>query len=271
MMMLRASLAMPTHSIWITSLMFLGCNAQASGDASIIADEVARNTNHSLLWGPYRPNLYFGIRPRLPKSLTTGLLWAKVDSFQSVQSSQYHGPVGRAEWSFGGKVANLCRLDFRYTCEQHEGMAGYGWDEYDVRNGGRQTIHDAGNQIDLQTEFVKVPGGAHGGSWAVRVKGTPREDAPPDLKSTVIFSVALDGSGSLDVASGGDALGYDGTVELQGNSPELGQFSVSVTQGPKTNSHPIHNHPSYKDKPLDMTLVQSYQLPGEALWQMKGT
>ena len=170
-----------------------------------------------------------------------------------------------------GKPANLRRLDFRYTCEQHEGMDGYGWDEYDVRNGGRQTIHDSGNQIDLQTEFVKVPGGTHGGSWAVRIRGTPREDAPSDLKSTVIFAVALDGSGSLDVASGGDTLGYDGTVELQGNSPELGEFSVSVTQGPTSNSHPIHKHPSYKDKPLDKTLVQSYQLPGEALWQMKGT
>jgi len=43
--------------------------------------------NSSLLWGPYRPNLYFGLRPRLPKSLLTGLLWANVDSFTNVQSS----------------------------------------------------------------------------------------------------------------------------------------------------------------------------------------
>ena len=41
-------------------------------------------------------------------------------------------------------------------------MAGYGWDDYDVRNGGRQTIHDEGNNIDIQTEFIKVEGGQHG-------------------------------------------------------------------------------------------------------------
>ena len=49
----------------------------------------AKVSNESLLWGPYRPNLYFGVRPRIPKSLMTGLLWAKVDSFQGVQNSMF--------------------------------------------------------------------------------------------------------------------------------------------------------------------------------------
>lgn len=54
-------------------------------------DALTKNTrlsNDSLVWGPYRPNLYFGVRPRIPKSLTTGLLWAKVDNFESVQHSK---------------------------------------------------------------------------------------------------------------------------------------------------------------------------------------
>lgn len=50
--------------------------------------ENARLSNDSLVWGPYRPNLYFGVRPRIPKSLTTGLLWAKVDNFETVQHSR---------------------------------------------------------------------------------------------------------------------------------------------------------------------------------------
>lgn len=50
--------------------------------------ENAKLSNDSLVWGPYRPNLYFGVRPRIPKSLTTGLLWAKVDNFESVQHSK---------------------------------------------------------------------------------------------------------------------------------------------------------------------------------------
>ena len=47
----------------------------------------AKLSNESLLWGPYRPNLYFGVKPRLPKSLSTGLLWAKVDDFRGAQES----------------------------------------------------------------------------------------------------------------------------------------------------------------------------------------
>ena len=52
--------------------------------------EYLKRSNESLLWGPYRPNLYFGVRPRIPKSLTTGLLWARTDSFETVQHSKKH-------------------------------------------------------------------------------------------------------------------------------------------------------------------------------------
>lgn len=59
--------------------------AQAA-DAEIT--EIEKASNASLLWGPYRPNLYFGVRPRLPNSLMTGLLWAKVEDYASVQHSK---------------------------------------------------------------------------------------------------------------------------------------------------------------------------------------
>ena len=94
-------------------------------------------------------------------------------------------------------------------------MAGYGWDEYDVRNGGQQTIHDSGNKIDITTSFVKIPGGTNGGSWAVRVKGTPRKDAPEILMSTVVFYASLEGLGSLEVENERDTLGYEGDVTLK--------------------------------------------------------
>lgn len=47
----------------------------------------AELSNQSLLWGPYRPNLYFGIRPRIPKSLMLGLLWSRVEEFQGINAS----------------------------------------------------------------------------------------------------------------------------------------------------------------------------------------
>lgn len=70
-------------------LSFLALLSFALGEAAQeVLAENAKLSNESLLWGPYRPNLYFGVRPRIPKSLTTGLLWAKVDNFQGVQNSE---------------------------------------------------------------------------------------------------------------------------------------------------------------------------------------
>ncbi|KZF21381.1 glycoside hydrolase family 63 protein [Xylona heveae TC161] len=236
-------------TVWALCLLLLGLltfsPTHAAEDTSILINEIARASNDSLLWGPYRPNLYFGVRPRIPKSLMTGLLWAKVDNFIDVQNN------------------------FRYTCEQHEGMAGYGWDEYDVRTGGRQTVHDAGNKVDLTTEFIKVPGGVHGGSWGLRIKGTPRKDAPAQLKTSVVFYAALEGLGSLQVENDINVVGYKDVVTLGGDTPELGKFTINVTRGPETNTYPKSEHPAWREKPLNRTIVHSFQYPEEMLWQIK--
>ncbi|KAL4954961.1 glycoside hydrolase [Aspergillus filifer] len=219
---------------------------QATADVATLANEAAKASNESLLWGPYKPNLYFGVRPRIPNSLFAGLMWAKVDNYATAQEN------------------------FRHTCEQNEGMAGYGWEEYDVRKGGRETIHDAGNSIDLTIDFVKVPGGQHGGSWAVRVKGVPREDALPDQPTTVVFYAGMEGLGSLEVATeNDDPRGFEGDVKLKGYTSELGDFSIDVTKGPQSNGHPEYDHPSYEDKPLDRTLVSSMAVQPEHTWQTK--
>lgn len=150
-------------------------------------------------------------------------------------------------------------------------MTGYGWDEYDIRKGGRETIHDAGNDLDLTIDFIKVPGGQHGGSWGFRVKGTPREGADPDQPVSMIFYSTLEGFGHLSADSdSAETTGVQGDVKLQGYSTELGDFSIDVTTGPETNMHPRYDHPSSTDKPLDRTLVGSVSFPEEQLWQAKG-
>ncbi|KAI1633582.1 glycoside hydrolase [Biscogniauxia mediterranea] len=216
----------------------------AAKDEGVLPGEIGRLNNQSLLWGPYRPNLYFGVRPRIPKSVATGLLWAKVDNYVQVQQS------------------------FRYTCEQNEGMAGYGWDEYDTRKGGVQSIHDSQNQIDVTTSFVKVPGGGHGGSWAARIKGEPRDDAPPDLKTTVIFYVASEGLGeTIEVVNDGGENGFEGDVTLEGKSGPLGDYKLVVTKG--KGDHPSSEHAASSKRELDKTTVQSLVLPEEHQWQAK--
>ena len=165
-----------------------------------------------------------------------------------------------------GITADTTHLAFRHTCEQHE-LDGYGWDEYDVRSGGRQTIHDPANRIDITTEFIKFPGGQHGGNWGARIKGTPREDASPDLKTTVVWYNTLEGLGYLEAEGNEEETGAEGDVLLKGQTPELGDFQLRITEG--KGQHPQFGHPSSLEKPLDRTLVLSSQVPNDALWQTK--
>ncbi|KAH6684239.1 glycoside hydrolase family 63 protein [Halenospora varia] len=230
----------------LTGVQLLAAAVVALGvkaDETVLFQENARHTNQSLLWGPYRPNVYFGVRPRIPKSFMGGLMWSKVDNFQDVQHN------------------------FRHTCEQGDDMKGYGWDEFDIRHGGQQTIYDEKNGIDITTMFVKIPGGTHGGSWATRVRGTVRKDSPPDLKTTVLWYSTLEGLGSLEVENEKEPLGYEGDVTLKGESDGLGEYKVVVTTG--RGFHPKHTHPSYDDRPLDRTIVKSMIVPAEIIWQMK--
>jgi len=44
------------------------------------------NPSGELVWGAYRPNLYFGLRPRIPQSLMTGLIWFGTQDYRSFTS-----------------------------------------------------------------------------------------------------------------------------------------------------------------------------------------
>lgn len=64
-------------------------------------------------------------------------------------------------------------VETRHACDQGDNLDGYTWTEYDVREGGVQVLKDGFNNVKITTEFLKVPGGDYGGSWAARVKGEP--------------------------------------------------------------------------------------------------
>jgi mannosyl-oligosaccharide glucosidase len=46
-------------------------------------DHKVPTSNESLLWGPYRPNLYLGLRARTPKSLIAGVMWGKLEDVET--------------------------------------------------------------------------------------------------------------------------------------------------------------------------------------------
>lgn len=230
-------------------------NADTSPSSQVDFKDINRLNNESLLWGPYRPNLYFGVRPRIPQSLVSGLMWGRADTYTDLQNH------------------------VRYTCEQNEGMEGYGWDEYDTRSGGIQTIHDIGNNIDITTSFIKVPGGEHGGSWGVRIKGVPRQAPNEDsdepvspIKTMVVFYLAQEEHGvpiHIKDESGHDwdNLGFDGDVTFEGASTGLGGYKVVVTKG--TGDHPFSDHDYSAKRNLEKTVVQTLNAPSEHLWQVK--
>lgn len=72
----------------LSHLFFGQAAAAAAENEAILNAEIGRMNNDSLLWGPYRPNLYFGVRPRQPHSLMTGLMWSNVDTYNGPRDSQ---------------------------------------------------------------------------------------------------------------------------------------------------------------------------------------
>ena len=147
-------------------------------------------------------------------------------------------------------------------------MRGYGWDEFDARRGGVQSIHDKENNLDITTSFIKIPGGKHGGSWAARIKGQLTKDAPSDQKTILFFYVSQEGLGSeLGALPSDEKEGYDGDVTIRGSSEALGEYKLVVTRG--TGKFPESDHAITELRPTGRTLVQSVQYPDEILWQAK--
>jgi mannosyl-oligosaccharide glucosidase len=136
-------------------------------------------------------------------------------------------------------------------------MSGYGWTAYDPRQGGTQTIHDSGNKLDLTTEFAKIPGGQHGGHWGVRVTGKPRTDAAHNMKTTVVFYVALEDlnfkPGTALKCSNRQDEGLSHPVECNGATPGLGNFKINIGA----------------NKSSGKLSVKSLSVPENALWQAK--
>ena len=147
--------------------------------------------------------------------------------------------------------------DLRHTCEQDEGMAGYGWTSYDVRNGGIQTINDTRNKLDVTTQFVKISDGDHSGKWGLRIRGDLRADANDHQKSTAIFYLGSEDSNSIircmheQVSSGPNSA-----IVCDGGKSKLGDFRLRIP------------HSGIGDA-LPLASVKSLVVPVDAIWQAK--
>ncbi|NXY00513.1 MOGS glucosidase, partial [Centropus bengalensis] len=133
----------------------------------------------------------------------------------------------------------------RHTCEQGDGLSRYGWLQHDGESFGVQELQDG--KLWLRTEFVKRPGGEHGGDWSWRVTarlkvrsaaprapgaaagvdssapGAPQgTDGPAPLLS-LFFYAATDGQGTLEPhLENGTRL-----AAVTGATEELGRFTLT--------------------------------------------
>lgn len=143
----------------------------------------------------------------------------------------------------------------RDTCEQNDGMQGYGWTFYDTRVGGSQIAHDTQLQIDLETAFLKTEGED---SWAVQVTGTPKSDS---VKTSLIFHIAVekadDANGPKTLVCASQGEGGEGVeASCEGEIAGLGKFEFRVVGDVKNKA--VHN-----------TAVKAVQVSEDKIWQAK--
>uniref|UniRef100_A0A803TTL9 Mannosyl-oligosaccharide glucosidase n=1 Tax=Anolis carolinensis TaxID=28377 RepID=A0A803TTL9_ANOCA len=167
-----------------------------------------------LFWGSYRPQVYFGMKTRSPRSLVTGLMWMH----------QLEGDI---------------RL--RHTCEQSDGLPRYGWLLHDGVHFGVQELRDVG--LSLQTEFVKRPGGRHGGDWSWRVTARPERSGPQAPFVSLLFYVATDGQGALQP----QVKEKSRMASLTGVTEELGHFTITFQPPTSETGTPLYASYNYLD------------------------
>ncbi|KAI9495104.1 glycoside hydrolase [Zychaea mexicana] len=221
-----------------TLLLVPGSHTAISPDEVEFISQADQAANASLLWGTYRPNLYFGTRPRLPESVMTGMMWFDASHLQGFQRA-------------------------RHACDQGDGIKGYGYHKHDGRRYGLQTINDGPSNIAITTEFVKIPGGEHGGNWGVRIHGVPMKDQVPSITS-IIFYMGLEGEGSMDIVSKISKKGLESPVRLEGDTPDLGDFEFKIVDGP------LNNVPGPGiQQDLSRTQWWGLQTPENEVWKAK--
>ncbi|KAM3162663.1 Cwh41p [Lachancea thermotolerans] len=184
----------------VFALTLFEAHAETQGLFSDDVEEFERSTNQSLLWAPYRSNCYFGVRPRFVNEnpLMMGLMWFDASHAQGISS-------------------------LRHFVEQNDRLEKYGYELYDPRIGGKETIIDRENNLNLTIHFVKSKDGEN---WAVRVSGSPLDSSKLSASSLVVYLSQNGPGGRLESEHGKTST--EKRIELKGSAPELGDYEITI-------------------------------------------
>ncbi|KEF53270.1 uncharacterized protein A1O9_10718 [Exophiala aquamarina CBS 119918] len=189
--------------------------------------------NASWLWGPYRPNLYLGIRPQIPESLSMGIMWSNADDLPTIDKT------------------------LRHTCEESDGIMNFGWKFYDARTGGSQVINDTGNRVDMATDFLKsVDQGSQ--EWQLRVQAVPRSGSEERQSTMLVFYLGSESPESKVTCKRHHSHRVSHSdISCQGTTPTIGAFSVDIgVSGARSDL-------------LQHLVINSMNIPVTKMWQAK--
>jgi len=200
-------------------------------------------SDKTLLWGPYRPNVYVGMRPRVPKGVMMGLSWFGANDYRQIR-------------------------EVRHQCVIEDDMGKFGWTEYDPRLGGKGVIEDKNLDLTMNIKLVKGGGGEN---WALQIHGVPKD---PMAINTLMLYTGVEGKNDvmmLKTAKKSAEFVEDHDLELVGNCESLGGvFLMDVKESGKSiNKHLVL--PKLKDQRRDPSRTHHVSLvvPYENMWKAK--
>lgn len=224
-----------------------------------------------VVWGTYRPNLYFGVKARTPFSPLMGLLWST--------------------------AVNPRPENFRHDAEERDKLTKYGWLEHNGETYGKQEILDGENNLNLTTYFIQdsqadTEGGnendAQRDHWAVRFVGEPMSPAGRKKSISLFWYLALPSSSPTEGGAGSQNQpprfelvtenSEDGSsqVHLSIDGEDVGGIRIDSRFSSST-SHPTTSRSlrEGKDKnkkdnfPLTDTYYVGLKAPEATVWKAK--
>lgn len=182
-----------------------------------------------------------GMRPRVPESVMTGLIWFNANNYQS---------IGNA----------------RHQCDDRDGMSKFGWVEYDPRLGGHQLVNDDELGLHMDMELVKSE---EGDNWGIKIKGKTTNN---DTLTSLVLYAGVEGKRdqmSLKNPKLSPELVSGHNITLHGHSKKLGgDFTLSYKES-LLDVHPKVN--TLREPGLDPSKTHhvSLAVPRGNIWKAK--